>query len=46
MPPGWYWHDEQYTWNGPYDSEEHARKALDRYEKSRRTPVLSSFLHY
>ena len=46
MPAGWYWHDEHYTWNGPYDSEEQARKDLDAYEKNRRTPVLSSFLNY
>ncbi len=46
MPAGWYWHDEHYTWSGPYESEEQARKDLDTYEKSRETPVLSSFLNY
>ena len=46
MPPGWYWHDVDYTWSGPYDTEEQARKDLDAYEKSRETPVLSSFLNY
>ena len=27
-PAGWYWHDAQYTWNGPYNSEEEARLSM------------------
>jgi hypothetical protein len=32
-PAAWYWHDETYTWFGPYSSEEEARRALDAYER-------------
>lgn len=46
MPPGWYWHDERYTWSGPYDSEEQARMALDTHEKNRETEVMISFRNY
>jgi glutathione S-transferase len=31
-PGGWYWHDEQYNWYGPYDSEHEARRDLRKYE--------------
>jgi glutathione S-transferase len=31
-PGGWYWHDESYSWFGPYDSEHEAREALEVHE--------------
>ena len=45
-PAGWYWHDERYTWSGPYETEAEAREALTSYEESRFVPISSSHLQY
>ena len=37
-PGGWYWHDEHYNWNGPYDSEHAALRDLRKYEGGGPTP--------
>jgi len=44
-PPGWYWHDERYTWCGPYATEEESRNALQSYESECATATLSSLVH-
>jgi glutathione S-transferase len=30
-PGGWYWHDEVYTWSGPFKEEEEAAAALEKH---------------
>jgi hypothetical protein len=32
-PPAWYWHDESYSWFGPYNTEQEAQDALNEYER-------------
>ena len=32
-PAGWYWHDEDYTWIGPFGSEEESRASLEEHLK-------------
>lgn len=36
-PGGWYWHDEQYNWSGPFEEEEEALNALRSHETEFRT---------
>jgi glutathione S-transferase len=33
-PGGWYWHDNDYNWSGPYESEREAEGALEEYRAS------------
>ncbi|MCY3771824.1 MAG: glutathione S-transferase family protein [Gemmatimonadetes bacterium] len=53
-PGGWYWHDQQYNWHGPYESERDAavalkghraqeREASDAHERSR--PQFELYYH-
>ncbi|MDE0363496.1 MAG: glutathione S-transferase family protein [Rhodospirillaceae bacterium] len=53
-PGGWYWHDQQYNWHGPYESErdaavalkghqEQEREASDAHERSR--PQFELYYH-
>ena len=35
-PGGWYWHDRQYNWHGPYESEHAAAVALKSNQASER----------
>ena len=35
-PGGWYWHDQQYNWHGPYESEHAAADALKTHLESER----------
>ncbi|MDH3420802.1 MAG: glutathione S-transferase family protein [Gammaproteobacteria bacterium] len=36
FPGGWYWHDEQYNWFGPFEKEPQAAAALAQHEGSER----------
>ena len=53
-PGGWYWHDQQYNWHGPYETEhdaavalkghqEQEREASDAHERSR--PQFELYYH-
>jgi glutathione S-transferase len=33
-PGGWYWHDNDYNWHGPYESEQVAQEALGKHDES------------
>jgi hypothetical protein len=33
QPAAWYWHDDSYTWHGPYETEDAARRDLVTYER-------------
>ena len=35
-PGGWYWHDYDFNWHGPFDSEHEAAVGLKNYEDSER----------
>lgn len=52
-PGGWYWYDNDYNWNGPFDSEHDADAALQEYRSNeseiseQRRRARSQFaLHY
>ena len=34
-PAGWYWHDSEYSWQGPFPSEEEAQRNLESHTPSR-----------
>ena len=42
-PGGWYWHDEQYNWSGPFEEEDEALNALRSHETEFR--MVANNLH-